>query len=70
MLYNTIKEMADEHGVSIYRIEKDSGLSNGTIGKWGKTANQKPQAENLKKVADFFGVSMEELIEAKEVDKK
>ncbi|KGL38506.1 transcriptional regulator [Listeriaceae bacterium FSL A5-0209] len=66
MLYNTIKRMADEQNISIYRIEKDSGMANGTIGKWGRTANQKPTAENLKKVADYFGVSMEELINTEE----
>jgi transcriptional regulator with XRE-family HTH domain len=62
MIYEEIKKLADEMGVTIYRIEKDCKLSNGIIGKWGKTANQKPRAENLKKVADYLDVSMEDLM--------
>lgn len=62
MIYKSIKKIADEKGLSIYRVEKEAKLSNGTIGKWGKTANQKPTAENLKKVAEYLGVSMEELL--------
>lgn len=32
-LYDTIKEIAEEKGVSVYRIEKDLELSNGQISK-------------------------------------
>lgn len=63
MIYQTIKKIADTKGLSIYRIERDCQLSNGIIGKWGKTANQKPSVDNLKKVADYLEVSMEDLLE-------
>lgn len=36
LIYELIKAKADEKGVSIYRIEKDTKISNGTIGKWGR----------------------------------
>lgn len=62
MIYTKIKQLADENGISIYRIEKDAGLSNGAIGKWGKTANQTPSSESLQKVATYLGVSMEYLL--------
>lgn len=62
MIYEEIKKRADEMGVTIYRIERDCKLSNGIIGKWGKTANQKPSVENLKKVADYLDVPMEDLL--------
>lgn len=63
LIYERIKELADLKGVSIYRVEKDSGLSNGAIGKWGKTAKQVPSSESLKKVANYFEVSMEYFFE-------
>ena len=63
LIYERIKSLADLKGVSIYRVERDSGLSNGTIGKWGKTAKQVPSSESLKKVAEYFGVSMEYFFE-------
>ncbi|MDA9472679.1 helix-turn-helix domain-containing protein [Enterococcus sp. 5H] len=63
MLYEKIKKLAAENGVSVYRVEKDAGLSNGAVSKWGKTANQIPSSESLRKVADYFGVTMEFLLE-------
>lgn len=42
MIYQRIKKLADLNEVSIYRVERDSGLSNGAISKWGRTANQTP----------------------------
>lgn len=62
MVYQNIKKVADQKGVSIYRIEKDCNLSNGIIGKWGKVANQKPSAENLIKVAAYLDTTVEELL--------
>lgn len=49
MVYEKIKKLAIAKGVSIYRVERDAGLSNGAISKWGKTANQTPSSESLKK---------------------
>ncbi|MBS7578326.1 MULTISPECIES: helix-turn-helix transcriptional regulator [unclassified Enterococcus] len=60
MLYENVKNLAFKKGVSIYRVERDLNLSNGVIGKWNTS---KPSAENLKKVADYFNVSVEELME-------
>lgn len=62
MIYDNIKKLADEKGVSIYRIEKDTGIANASIQKWGKTANQTPSALILKKVADYLEVKVDELI--------
>ena len=58
MVYEKIKKLAIAKGVSIYRVERDAGLSNGAISKWGKTANQTPSSESLN-----FKVSMEYLLE-------
>lgn len=54
-----IKQLAKERGVSIAKLEKETGLANATIRKW---ENAKPQAESLAKVAKFFDVSIEELM--------
>ncbi|WP_445448961.1 helix-turn-helix domain-containing protein [Enterococcus faecalis] len=63
MIYEKIRKLAIAKGVSIYRVERDAGLSNGAISKWGKSADQTPSSESLKKVADYFSVSMEYLLE-------
>ena len=56
MIYERIKALADERGVSIASIEREVGLGNATIKGWKESS---PSANNLKKVADYFGVSIE-----------
>lgn len=62
MLYERIKSISEEKALSIYKIERDLDFSNGTISKWNKSM---PSAKNLKKVADYLGVDMEELLKTK-----
>ena len=54
-----IKQLAKERGVSIAKLEKETGLANATIRKWD-TSN--PQVDTLVKVAKYFDVSVEELL--------
>lgn len=65
--YDKIKKIAQKQGISIYRIEKDTGLSNGTIGKWN---HQTPTSINLIKVAKYLGVEISDLLGDEEVKEK
>ena len=60
MLYENIKRIARQKGVSIYRIEKDLDLSNGMISKWSTST---PFVTNIRKVADYLNVPLEELMQ-------
>ncbi len=62
MLYDKIKDVCKERGLSVALVEKESGLSNGTISKWNKS---NPTVDKLKAVADYFGVSIEYFLEEK-----
>ena len=55
-MYDKIRILAAEKNISITKLEEILGFSNGTITKWN---NVIPRADNLKKVADYFGVSIE-----------
>jgi len=59
-IYEKIKKLADERGISIYALEKKSDLENGAIGKWRKSS---PILSNLQKVADALEVPITELVE-------
>ena len=60
-VYNNIKKLCIERGdLNISQLEKACGIGNGTIGKW-KTSNPSPEA--LAKVAAYFEVTPEELLE-------
>lgn len=60
MLYKKIQEICDSKGVTVSGLEKDLGFSNSTIRKW---KNSSPSIENLKKVADYFGVTVDYFLE-------
>ena len=59
MIYSKIAALCKERGISISKLEKEVGIGNGTIGRWDISS---PTVDNLKKVADHFGVSMDELL--------
>ncbi|PCH13852.1 hypothetical protein A9Y57_00120 [Streptococcus parauberis] len=59
MIYDKIRALASRKNVSIYRIEKDLELSNGSIRKWN---DSKPSVSTMKKVADYLGASIDDLL--------
>lgn len=64
MIYEKIKALARNRNVSINQVEKDLSFSSSTISKWNVS---NPTSEKLKKVADYFDVTMEYLLEESEV---
>jgi len=60
VIYDKIKEIASEKGISIYRIEKDLDLGNGAISKWN---NSSPSATTLNSIANYLNVRLEQLLE-------
>lgn len=61
-IYTKVAELAHERGVSLAKIERDVDMGNGTIGKWKTTS---PKLENVMKVADYFGMTIDALIGGK-----
>ncbi len=53
-IYDKVKQLADERGLSIRQLSKECGFSHGTIGKW---RDHNPSNDKIQKVADYFGVS-------------
>lgn len=60
MVYERVKKLAEERGISIYALEKEAGLANGTISKWRTSS---PTAENLRAVANVLGVAIDDLVD-------
>lgn len=57
--YEKIKELADNHGISLTKIEEDLGYSRNTL---YKLKSQKPNAERISEIADYFNVSTDYLL--------
>ena len=54
-----VRALCQRDGISVSELEKKLSIGNGTIGRWD---NSKPRAEVLSKVASFFSVSSDYLL--------
>ena len=59
MLLKNIKHLCKERGIPISGLERETGISNGTISRWGTSS---PSVENARKVAEYFGITVDQLI--------
>ena len=59
MIYQNIKSIADSQKVSIRKIEQDTGITLGSIYHWNDV---KPSVDKVIKVANYLGVTVEELL--------
>lgn len=58
--YDRIKQLCEEHGITIAELERELGFSNSTIRKWGQGIS--PSIDKIVKVANRFDVSVDYLI--------
>ena len=60
-MYAIFKNHLKQYGVTAYRVGKETGIPPSTFSDW-KKGKSKPKNEKLKKIADYFGVSVEYLM--------
>ena len=58
-LYETIKELCKEKGISIAKLEREVKLSIGSISHWRVSD---PKVGNVKAVADYLQCTIDELV--------
>jgi len=59
LILQNILRLCQEKKISVARLEREIGLGNATISRWGTSS---PTVENARKVADYFGVTVDQLI--------
>lgn len=59
MIYDRIKEICKKKGLSVSYVEKEAGLSNGTISKWNQSS---PTVNNLNAVAIVLKTRIDKLV--------
>ena len=57
-LYEKYTKLRDARGVTDYAISKATGIDNATFSNW-KAGRYQPKLDKLKKIADYFGVSLD-----------
>lgn len=61
MLSDNIKKLCAARGITIAELERAAGIGNGVIARWG-TEYRSPRLEGVCKVADYFGVTVDDLL--------
>ena len=58
ILFTRIKSLCDQHGITIKQLEQECGFGENRLYRW---QDQAPSFDKVKRIADFFGVSMDYL---------
>lgn len=61
-LYSRILDLCEEKGVSVFRMCKETGISQGNITDLKMGRSSTLSAKNMKKIADYFGTSVDRLM--------
>ena len=61
MFFNRFKALCDEKNISVYRACTDIGLNRSAVAKW--KAGGRPNGTTAAKLADYFGVTTDYLLE-------
>lgn len=68
-MYEIFEQLLQKYGLTAYKVSKETGVTQSTLSDW-KRGRSTPKTENMKKIADYFGVSVEYLMTGKEEPKE
>lgn len=68
-MYEIFEQLLQEYGLSAYKVSKETGITQSTLSDW-KRGRSTPKTENMKKIADYFGVTVDYLMTGKEEPKE
>lgn len=68
-MYEIFERLCKERGVTPYRVSEATGIRTSSLSGW-KAGKFTPKQEKLKKIADYFGVSIEYLMTGEEPEDK
>ena len=63
-LYERLKA---EKGITDYKVSQDTGIPRSTLSEWGK-GKYLPKTDKLLKLAEYFGVTVDELLKGEETE--
>lgn len=64
-MYEIFSKLLQSYGVTPYKVSKETGVSQSTLSDW-KKGKITPKSDTMKKIADYFGVSVDYLMTGKE----
>ena len=61
MDYKKFEALLKSHNTTVYRVSKETGIAQSTFSDW-KRGRSTPKADKLKKIADYFGIDIGEML--------
>lgn len=61
-MYKKFEQLLKARGITAYRVAKDIGFAPTVFSDW-KAGRSNPKTDKLKKIADYFGVTIEYFLE-------
>ena len=68
-MYEVFEQLLQSHGVSSYKVSKDTGVTQTSLSNW-KAGRSTPTTKTLQRIADYFGVTVDYLMAGKEEPKE
>ena len=62
VFYDRFVQVCAKYGISPSRAAIEAGLSKSTVSKWKNTPDAEPTGAALKKLSDYFGISIADLL--------
>lgn len=60
-MYEIFEQLLQKNGVTAYKVSKETGVTQSTLSDW-KRGRSTHKSGNMKKIADYFGVSVDYLM--------
>ena len=64
-MYEVFENLCELNNVTPYRVCKETGITTATISNW-KAGRYVPKQDKMKKIADYFGVTVDYLMTGEE----
>lgn len=60
-MYEKFAELLVKYNKTAYQVSKETGIAQSVLSDW-KNGRSKPKADKLKRIADYFGVTIDDLL--------
>ena len=64
-MYEIFERLLNERGITAYKVAQETGVTTATLSSW-KKGRYTPKREKLQKIADYFGVTVDYLMNGEE----
>lgn len=64
-MYEVFEQLLQKNGLTSYKVAKEAGVTQTALSNW-KSGRSTPTTKTLQKIADYFGVSIDYLMNGEE----